>query len=170
MGGVFYWGAAVALMGCAATNAAKTVCKHGHLFTPENTYIVTSITGYGTRNCRMCKKERSRKWDAAHRNERARRDRGWRRDHPRRVFASALKHKYGLSLETYEGLLAAQNNGCAICGEPCGVRGKLSVDHDHQTGKVRGLLCHECNVGLGAFRDNPQRLLAAAEYLQLKRP
>jgi hypothetical protein len=77
-----------------------------------------------------------------------------------------LKAKFGITLATYREMLSHQNNCCAICG--CEDRTKtrrLSVDHDHATNKVRALLCHHCNTGLGNFRDNPALLLKAIEYL-----
>lgn len=58
----------------------------------------------------------------------------------------------------------AQDYRCAVCGEPP-TRRRLDVDHDHKTGAVRGLLCSDCNIALGKFRDDPDRLRAAADYL-----
>lgn len=63
-------------------------------------------------------------------------------------------------------MLAEQSRRCAICGTPeAGGRGGFHVDHDHTTGKVRALLCTNCNSGLGRFGDDPKRLTAAAVYL-----
>ena len=63
-------------------------------------------------------------------------------------------------------MLRQQDNRCAVCrSEDPGHHGKFSVDHDHTTDRVRGLLCHHCNVGLGHFYDNPSFLLQAAAYL-----
>lgn len=79
-----------------------------------------------------------------------------------------LKKLYGISQSAYNSLLASQN-GCAICGgPPGGVRGKKTygVDHCHATGKVRGLLCGNCNNGLGRFFDNPEFLRNAAKYIE----
>lgn len=78
--------------------------------------------------------------------------------------------KYRISDAEYQRLLDAQNHRCNICGEPevRKVRGKLvllSVDHDHETGKVRGLLCSKCNAMLGQANDDPNHLFAAIQYL-----
>lgn len=80
---------------------------------------------------------------------------------------SWLARKYGMTLADYESMLEAQGGVCAICKQPPrGLRDKyLHVDHDHDTGKVRALLCHFCNLGLGHFCDDTVRLLAAADYL-----
>lgn len=59
-----------------------------------------------------------------------------------------------------------QGGACKICGEPCTSGRSLAVDHCHKTGRVRGLLCGQCNNGLGRFRDRPDLLLAAIAYLE----
>lgn len=76
--------------------------------------------------------------------------------------------QYGLTEAKFDELLAEQNGGCAVCGsETSNGRGEhLHVDHDHETGVVRGILCHDCNTGLGKFKDNPALLRAAADYLE----
>ena len=82
------------------------------------------------------------------------------------------KRLYGIDDETYTRMLIAQDHRCAICGEEETIKsnGKdvdsLSIDHDHTTGTVRGLLCHRCNRGLGYFHDNPLVLEAAARYVR----
>ena len=78
-----------------------------------------------------------------------------------------LKLNYGISLEEYHSILDLQNNVCAICGisQDSSSR-KFHVDHDHVTGSIRGILCHHCNTGLGAFRDRPESLLSAISYLK----
>jgi hypothetical protein len=78
--------------------------------------------------------------------------------------ASHLRTEYGLTLEEYDILLKSQNNVCAICGKESKKKA-MCVDHDHVTGKIRGLLCDLCNTGLGAFHDNPKLVAIAAEYL-----
>jgi hypothetical protein len=76
-----------------------------------------------------------------------------------------LQTEYGLTLDEYRAMELAQDGGCAICGEPALPDEWLNVDHDHETGDVRGLLCRACNHGLGNFRDEPARLKAAMRYL-----
>jgi len=77
-----------------------------------------------------------------------------------------LKRKFGITPEQKQEMLENQNYACAICKttEPRG-RGDWHVDHNHTTGKVRGLLCALCNVGLGSFKDQPLFLQSAIDYL-----
>ena len=77
-----------------------------------------------------------------------------------------LLRKYGIDADQYDRMVENQNNKCKICGtdEPRGIGG-WKVDHCHSTGKVRGLLCNNCNLGLGYFKDNIKSLEAAIQYL-----
>lgn len=78
-----------------------------------------------------------------------------------------LRVKYGMTLDDWNLLYESQNYGCAICKSDVPVgNGVLHVDHCHATGKIRGLLCHHCNTGLGAFKDNPDTLSVAIKYLE----
>jgi hypothetical protein len=79
-----------------------------------------------------------------------------------------LKRTYGLTIKEYEAMLTGQGGVCRICKPPPPKGGKLHVDHDHNTGKVRGLLCRNCNHGLGNFKDNPFLLIEAYKYLGYK--
>lgn len=78
---------------------------------------------------------------------------------------SKLKYKYGLTLNDFDILLKSQNGRCAICKKKPVVNIYLSVDHDHVTGKIRGLLCYYCNTGLGHFKDDLSLLQEAVKYL-----
>ena len=79
------------------------------------------------------------------------------------------RQRYGVTLADYETLHNEQDGKCAICkGTPSGLGAterRLHVDHDHLTGAVRGLLCENCNRGVGMFQDNPDLLTLAAAYL-----
>jgi hypothetical protein len=106
----------------------------------------------GLRNdCRACSCSRARKHHA---------------DNPDKAKDFNLRRYYGITLAEYQDILEAQNGRCAICGTDVpGGKGVFHVDHCHNSGKVRGLLCHHCNVGLGHFKDNESILLKAALYL-----
>jgi len=90
--------------------------------------------------------------------------------HPEKIRDGSLRSNFGISLETYNQMLAAQNGKCAICGngETITRHGKLrllAVDHCHGSGKVRELLCGNCNPMLGYARDDAEVLVSAADYL-----
>ena len=87
---------------------------------------------------------------------------------------SQIKHKYGLSEVDYNNMLHGQKNKCKICDVEF-IEGVIlpsnkgyvpHVDHCHESGKVRGLLCASCNVGLGLFKDSKKNLQSAVEYLE----
>jgi hypothetical protein len=79
--------------------------------------------------------------------------------------AKNLFYNYGVTVEQYEDMFAKQSGLCAICLKDAS-RGTLNVDHDHETGRIRGLLCGHCNRGLGLLRDDPELLEEAARYLR----
>jgi hypothetical protein len=77
-----------------------------------------------------------------------------------------LVTSYGITQEQFEQMLAAQNHTCAICNSPDWGKPSPSIDHCHDTGKVRGLLCNNCNLGIGLLGDNWQTLSNALNYLE----
>lgn len=92
--------------------------------------------------------------------------REYRKKNPEYHRAAGLKKNFGITVEQYDKMAAAQDNACAICRghNPSGKR--LGVDHDHSTGKIRELLCSRCNTALGQLRDQPGLCRLAAEYLE----
>lgn len=109
--------------------------------------------------------QRSREWYARNRE----RILAKLRKKPLRERLKRDLRRYGVSPRDFRAMQRAQADACAICLEPArGVR-RLSIDHDHLTGKVRGLLCRRCNSGLGHFLDDPLRLELAAAYLRAKK-
>lgn len=87
---------------------------------------------------------------------------------------SRLKNRFGITLEQYHEMLALQGSKCAICNQIEGASREgrtmhLAVDHDHETGEVRALLCGNCNKGLGNFQDSPELLASAILYLSSHR-
>ena len=84
-------------------------------------------------------------------------------DYAKRAYENTIRNKYNISLDELKWFEEQQEGCCAICKE---ATEKLFIDHDHKTGEVRGLLCHYCNTGIGLFRDDPERLKSAIEYLQ----
>jgi len=101
--------------------------------------------------------------------------RQWRKNNPEKAKNSDLKKHFGVTLAMYEAMFAAQNGVCAICAQPerskaaDGGPRAMPVDHCHESGRVRGLLCTACNRGLGMFGDSETTLLAALNYLKKHR-
>lgn len=112
-------------------------------------------SGYYSSFCKKCTKERQKQT-------------------PRKVYPNEyhrekrLKNVYNLTKEQYSRLHSEQGGKCAICGIPeTELKKNLCVDHDHKTGKIRGLLCTLCNQGLGSFKDNQSNVENALYYLIL---
>jgi len=86
----------------------------------------------------------------------------------KRSYATGIKRKYSITKEQVDQMKLKQNNCCAICKnkETSKKAINLSIDHDHSSGKVRGLLCNNCNNGLGRFKDDCNLLQAAIDYLK----
>ncbi len=101
--------------------------------------------------------------------------REWNRANPDVRRVKHLSDKYGITLSVYDAMFKAQGGKCAICKREEGSYGRrgnhggikrLAVDHNHETGEVRGLLCDDCNVALGSFGDDPLRIMRAIVYLK----
>ena len=117
----------------------------------------SSKRGY-TYYCKECANSRSRKWTA---------ENGHKPEYRASKWGAYYKHKYGLSLEDRIGLLREQDNACAICRVPLNPHGTHThTDHCHTTGKIRGILCTNCNRGLGHFKDSIDNLKEAIKYLE----
>lgn len=116
-----------------------------------------SKTGYSS-HCIICATELQKNRPREERHTQYERDKEKLRDR-------TLQQKFGITLEIYNQLLAQQNGVCAICG---GVDKKksLAVDHDHSTGKIRGLLCGRCNPLIGFCLESPEIVRNVIEYLE----
>jgi hypothetical protein len=102
---------------------------------------------------------------------RAEYQRAFRATHPDHVKSRDLLKDFGIDLTAYQAMFVAQKGVCAICALPerdthTGKIKALAVDHHHETGAIRGLLCSACNTGIGKFGDDPTRLHAAAAYIE----
>ena len=134
--------------------------------------------------CKDCKAEQHRQWRARntehvqewHRDynktpdrKKALQDRSRRRYHEQQQRESRYERRlikaYNLTRAAYDAKLAEQNGGCAICGNQCKTGRTLAVDHCHVTGQVRGLLCANCNRGIGWLQDDQTLIRAALEYV-----
>lgn len=77
----------------------------------------------------------------------------------------ALQRRYGITVAQFDAMLVEQGGACAICKTTVPGKRGFHIDHDHVTGEIRALLCGWCNSGLGQFRDNPEVMAAAIQYL-----
>lgn len=142
--------------GLSGTYEGKA-CKHGHTARYKN--------GGG---CIQCMKDA-----AAHRwrNDPNFRDRKKMQAHTPQGKAASRENQYrrlyGITIVDYEKMQSDQGHACALCGtnSPGGSSGRFHIDHDHITGLIRALLCYKCNIGLGSFDDNPDKLRLAIAYL-----
>lgn len=98
--------------------------------------------------------------------------RNYRKNNPQKMKAIDLKKRFGISLEAFEQMMEKQNSVCKICGlaeRSVDHRTKqirhLAVDHCHTTGRIRGLLCSDCNTAIGLLKESPEILRKASEYL-----
>jgi len=117
--------------------------------------------------CKKCKLDQNKKY--AKNPDVAAQKKAWRKKYnlktkDLRKF-SRMKSLYGLSFDEYMGMMDAQSGKCAICGTKlAGIRG-INIDHCHETNKIRGLLCKNCNLGLGFFKDEINLLQKAIRYI-----
>lgn len=127
---------------CSKCEQFKSLTEFGQYLSGPQVGIHYSI-------CKPCRREEGRKWREGKDNMRNAR----------------LKYTFGITVETYEEMADIQDRLCAICKQP-GARTHLDIDHCHKTNEIRGLLCPNCNKGLGLFKDNPQLLTEALNYLR----
>ena len=123
-----------------------TTCKH-----PERRHYAKGLC----KTCYNCSKQHC-----------------WRKQNPERALAVYVSRQYGISLQQYRDMLRVQGGKCAICSTeaPQELAGtyqsrRLSVDHCHKTGYVRGLLCTKCNTVLGLIEENPLILQKISDYI-----
>lgn len=98
----------------------------------------------------------------------------WRAKNPEKAYhydpeigrRNSLRINFGISVDAYEAMNAAQGGLCGICGKTDATGRRLAVDHCHATGKIRGLLCGVCNTGIGKLGDTVDRLERALAYLK----
>ncbi len=120
------------------------------------------------KECIDCQKLHARAYYPTIKEEARAKGKIWYRENKTLNHGYHLKRKFNLSREVYQKMLDEQCDRCKICGsdKPRGRYDNFSVDHDHKTGEIRGLLCSFCNTGIGQFQDDPSLLRKAAKYLE----
>lgn len=113
--------------------------------------------------CPKCERK-ARKTDPRYAARERRRSARRRVDNPDYAKNHVLKSRYGIDLSEKDQMATRQGGKCLICKS---IPVKLVIDHCHTTGKIRGLLCSQCNSGLGMFKDSPELLEQAIKYLKL---
>lgn len=105
--------------------------------------------------------------DEKYREEAKKKVRDYYKNNPEKRFAQHLKD-FGITPDEYREIHEKQGGKCAICGSEIGdvMGNRLYIDHNHKTGKVRGLLCSDCNFGIGKFKDNIELMQKAIQYLE----
>lgn len=123
---------------------------------------------FGKRNGGRWYKSWCRPCESAARLEYARRDPRSPEERSLAYWRRAIKREYGITEADYDRMLAEQGGRCAICAatECGGGRARFCIDHDHETGAVRGLLCNRCNAAIGRMEDSADLLARAADYLR----
>lgn len=124
-----------------------------------------------TYDCKECRRESSKRWNRENPDKRKEITKKYVNKmesiNPDYQYAKSLKSTYGITFEEYNQMFTDQNGCCAICGtHQSELKKRLYVDHCHKNNAVRKLLCQYCNTGLGMFKDNPDILYKAIEYLR----
>ena len=110
---------------------------------------------------------RQKKYREEHKAEASLYNKQYRQKHKAKARHGNLVRKYGIGLKEYDELFITQEGCCAICGtHQTELSRALVVDHNHETGEIRGLLCHKCNLTLGYVNDNIRVLINAIKYLE----
>lgn len=119
-----------------------------------------------TANCKDCRNARGKLYrsNPEYKEYHRLKQKEWKANNFEKELAKRIFKFYRLTLEQYKELLKEQNNCCAICKVPFG---KPYIDHSHTTSKVRGLLCYNCNTGLGQFKDDAIIVASALKYLEI---
>lgn len=162
------------------THRICTICKQSKPIT-EFSYHKCMSDGVRS-DCKACGVKRSMDYNKRHPEKKKVKDkryrtkhnakvnamtRKWRKNNPEIVRKHNLKKYFGLTVEVYDSMYIEQGGCCAICGtHQSELKLRLAVDHDHETGQLRGLLCGSCNTALGLMKDSIGILDNAVSYLE----
>lgn len=148
----------------AGTSKACTSCGEDRLFS-EFRKDKSAYDGL-TQKCNPCFSIYQKKWYEKNKETQKANAKEYRKKNPLSHFQSHIKREYGITLEDYNSMFTAQGGCCAICNvHQKDIEKRLSVDHCHNSGTVRGLLCNNCNTSIGLIKEDVGILGAAIEYL-----
>jgi hypothetical protein len=150
--------------------STSKVCGHCRRTLPGDAFHVDRSAKSGLKSwCKDC----TREWrqEPGRKRRMAAANAAWRAANPERLRSyrreAGLRKGYGIGMADFDTQLAAQGGSCAICASTACPTGKaLSVDHDHETGELRGILCGNCNMAIGCLQDDPRLLRSAIAYLE----
>lgn len=163
-------------------------CKHCGCVKSTDDFYRNNVGADGLRpECKACTAAKRATWYAENAPAEKARVKEWQQANRERVNAGNrerrrspearraqrdghLRRKYGITADQYDEMLAAQGGVCAICEREPNPKISLHVDHDHETGAIRGLTCFRCNQAMGAFGEDPELLRSAAAYLDRHDP
>lgn len=150
-------------------NAGKTHCVHGHEFTEENIYTPPGTT---KRMCMVCRRESVKRSSLKHREKRLSRQRLARKNETSEAKREKNLKYIGWSTDRFDVVFKEQEGKCAICKKPLTLEKRISgsracADHKHSKPPVpRGILCANCNLGIGNLQDDPKIMEAAIAYVE----
>lgn len=112
-----------------------------------------------------CYKERAKRWQKDNPEKKKEIGKRYYKNHQENFKRYDIKRRYGLSHEDWLKIWETQDGKCAICEKKFANPSKTFVDHNHETGKIRGLLCPKCNLAIGLLNDDPKLMAKVIEYL-----
>lgn len=115
--------------------------------------------------CKVCQKAYFQSWSLPDKAAANAKVKAWYHANKEKIAHRQRKKVYGLEEEQYQAMFTRQGGNCLLCNKPPGKK-PLAVDHNHETGKVRSLLCSNCNLALGLLRENPVLIRRAADYIE----
>lgn len=152
-----------------AVDTTLRVCSKCKVEKPLSEYNPSKMHKQGRRPaCKECMNaaRREKYKDPEFRERMLTKSKAWSKENPFAWRQAYLMRTYNITIDEYQTLYDAQGGVCALCRLPEQIKTMLAVDHDHETGKVRGLLCFRCNTALGAFGDSVDGLKRAIAYLE----
>jgi len=148
-------------------NISMKICSNCNKLLDKSQFNISKTNKDGLYSyCKLCAKIISKNWRTKNKKHKAAYEKNWRENNREKHRAIKVHYKYGLCEKELNSMLLEQNYSCKICGmSQSEMKKALCVDHCHETGKVRGLLCDNCNKAIGLLKDSVRLLNNAITYL-----